>query len=1060
MSDSKKNSDGKSDKKKPFFSVTDDEATASYGASVERPGVEIGPYKLLSVLGEGGFGIVYLAEQRKPIKRRVALKIVKPGMDSKEILARFEAERQTLALLDHPNIAKIHDAGMTKTRRPYFVMEYVKGTPITEYCDRHKLTIETRLKLFQEVCNAIQYAHQKGIIHRDIKPSNVLISTEEEQCLPKVIDFGVAKAQTQSMTDRTLYTEVGQVIGTPEYMSPEQVEMNAEGIDTRSDVYSLGVVFYELLVGVLPFDTETLRGKGIDAMRRVILDEEPRTPSTRLTSLGEDAKKIAQQRQSDLGSLARCLRKELEWIPLKAMRKDPERRYRSASEFADDIQNYLNGNPLIAGPEAVSYKLSKFVRRHKTSVVSTVIIAVLLVVGFAVSSGLYVKAEQAGRTTVERAEAYRQALYRSAVARVYAEYQIGYAGNTKSLLESCPADLRGWEWHYLRYISDEARLTIDGHDLTVTAVAFNPSGRQIASASMDKSIKIWNAETGAEMMTLLGHSFWVRCLSFSHDGKRIVSVSTDQTIKIWNTVTGKELKSMSLSGLSRPEEIVSLAVGPNGKCIVLGGCFGAIKVWDTMSGVEVMSWDGHKDGVLGISFSPDGKRIVSGSGDRTIKIWDAADGSVVRTIQGHSGKVSSTLFSPDGKYIISGDWDGNIKKWDAISGAGLSSFRAHKGEITSMSLAQDGKRLASASVDCNIKIWDISTGDELATLRGHSQVVKSVAFSGDGEQLVSGSQDKTIKMWDTASSRECKILAGHEGPIGGISFSPDSELLTSCANDKTVRIWNRKTGRELIKLEGHEDYVTCVAFSPDGRRIASSSWDKTIKIWDSVAGVELTTLSGHTNRIYSLAFTPDGEHIVSGSKDETVKIWDAENGEEFMTLHGHQAGVSYVAISPDGQFIASSSFDGAIKIWGTETGSEIATLDGFEGEVARMTFSPDGQHLASVGGTKELGVPQGPLAKIWDIAKRQEIMTLHGHSSGVGGVDFSPDGKRIVTNSMDDSIRIWDAATGHEILALQTVGFSDPWIAQSVAYSPDGRALAVASNDKILLFESAAPEGD
>ncbi len=393
MSDNEKKHNEGLDKKKPFFSVSDDNATASYGESVERPGVEIGPYKLLSVLGEGGFGIVYLAEQRKPIKRRVALKIVKPGMDSKEILARFEAERQTLALLDHPNIAKIHDAGMTKGRRPYFVMEYVKGTPITEYCDRHKLTIETRLKLFQEVCSAIQYAHQKGIIHRDIKPSNILISTEEKQSLPKVIDFGIAKAQAQSLTDRTLFTEVGQVIGTPEYMSPEQVEMNAEGIDTRSDVYSLGVVFYELLVGVLPFTPETLRAKGIDAMRRVILDEEPRTPSTRLTSLGEEAKEIAQKRQSDFVSLARCLRRELEWIPLMAMRKERARRYQSASEFSQDIQNYLDGIPLMAGPESVSYRLDKFVRRHAGTVFASATIVVLLIAGLIVSTRLYINAE-------------------------------------------------------------------------------------------------------------------------------------------------------------------------------------------------------------------------------------------------------------------------------------------------------------------------------------------------------------------------------------------------------------------------------------------------------------------------------------------------------------------------------------------------------------------------------------------------------------------------------------------------------------------------------------------
>ncbi|MCF7974284.1 MAG: serine/threonine-protein kinase [Phycisphaerae bacterium] len=358
----------------------------------EWTGGHIGPYRLREVLGEGGMGVVYLAQQESPIKRRVAIKVIKPGMDTRQVIARFEAERQVLALMDHPNIAQVHDAGATDGGRPYFVMELVAGVKITEHCDRHKLTIDERLRLFVQVCQAVHHAHQKGIIHRDIKPSNILVSVKDGKAIPKIIDFGVAKALNQSlaqsMTEHTLYTEQGQFIGTPEYMSPEQAELTIEDIDTRSDIYALGAVLYELLTGTLPFDSETLREGGMEHIRQVIRDQDPKTPSTRVSGLGEQATLIARQRSTEVGSLARRLRRELEWIPLKAMRKARDRRYRSASELADDIENYLQGNPLIAGPESTLYRVNKFVKRNRMFVGSAAAVTLVLVAGIVVSTCL------------------------------------------------------------------------------------------------------------------------------------------------------------------------------------------------------------------------------------------------------------------------------------------------------------------------------------------------------------------------------------------------------------------------------------------------------------------------------------------------------------------------------------------------------------------------------------------------------------------------------------------------------------------------------------------------
>jgi tetratricopeptide (TPR) repeat protein/tRNA A-37 threonylcarbamoyl transferase component Bud32 len=364
---------------------------------LEQPGGRIDRYKLLSVLGEGGMGIVYLAQQDSPVKRQVALKVIKPGMDSKSVLARFEAEQQALALMEHPHVARVHDAGLTPSGRPYFVMEHVKGIPITEYCDKHRLSIEERLRLFIHVCEAVQHAHQKGIIHRDIKPSNILVTIEDEQASPKVIDFGVARAISQPLTERTLHTEQGQFVGTPEYMSPEQADPNNQDIDTCTDVYSLGVVLYELVAGVLPFDPQTLREHGIDGARKVICEKEPQTPSTKLSQTSiEEVNNSAQRRRTNQKQLQRKLQGDLDWITLKAMEKDRTRRYASAGELAVDVQRHLNNETVTAGRPSVVYKARKYVRRHRAIVIGLAAVLVVLIIGTIVSLIFAFKAERIG----------------------------------------------------------------------------------------------------------------------------------------------------------------------------------------------------------------------------------------------------------------------------------------------------------------------------------------------------------------------------------------------------------------------------------------------------------------------------------------------------------------------------------------------------------------------------------------------------------------------------------------------------------------------------------------
>jgi serine/threonine protein kinase/Tfp pilus assembly protein PilF len=391
----------------PLFELT---PTVGQLPNPERPGTRIGPYKLMEQIGEGGMGLVFVAEQQRPVRRRVALKVIKPGMDSRSVIARFEAERQALAMMDHAHIAKVYDGGATPEGRPYFVMELVKGTPITDYCDAHRLTTRQRLELFRDVCQAVQHAHQKGIIHRDLKPSNVLVSLHDVTPVVKVIDFGVAKAIGGRLTDKTVYTQLTQLIGTPLYMSPEQAGLSDIDVDTRSDVYSLGVLLYELLTGTTPFDSETLKQAGYDEMRRMIREDEPPRPSTRLSTMQQaHLSTIAQRRGMEPRRLGQQLRGELDWIVMRALEKDRGRRYESASALASDVGRYLDDEPVLACPPSAGYRFRKLARRNKVALATAGVVTAALVIGTAVSVWQAVEANAARKLAGERLDNEKQA---------------------------------------------------------------------------------------------------------------------------------------------------------------------------------------------------------------------------------------------------------------------------------------------------------------------------------------------------------------------------------------------------------------------------------------------------------------------------------------------------------------------------------------------------------------------------------------------------------------------------------------------------------------------------
>lgn len=417
-------------------------------------GTMIGPYKLMEQIGEGGFGLVYVADQQSPIRRRVALKIIKPGMESREVLTRFEAERQAIALMDHPNIARVYDAGVTDSAQPYFVMELVRGVPLNEYCDGHQLDVSERLQLFVDICNAVQHAHQKGIIHRDLKPSNILVTLQDGHPLVKVIDFGVAKAIGQSLTIKTLYTRFASMVGTPAYMSPEQAGMSTGDIDTRSDIYSLGVLLYELLTGTTPFTSDRLQNAGFDELRRIIREEEPHRPSTRLSTLNNQlATTVSSNRKLDLAKLASSMKRDLDWIVMKALDKDRNRRYPTAGSMAEDVSRYLMHQPVVACPPSAWYRFTKFARRNKVAITTVSSVTAALLLGTIVSVW---QAQVAIRERDEKVIAFNEARTAEETANKAREELEGFnqrLNSTTVLLSSgrVHADAQRWSEAYKAY---------------------------------------------------------------------------------------------------------------------------------------------------------------------------------------------------------------------------------------------------------------------------------------------------------------------------------------------------------------------------------------------------------------------------------------------------------------------------------------------------------------------------------------------------------------------------------------------------------------------------------
>ena len=999
-------------------------------------------YEILGELGRGGMGVVYKARQLR-LNRFVALKMILAGSHAGvEQLARFRAEAETLAPLQHTNIVQVFEVGELDGH-PYFSLEYVEGGSLAEKLGGTPQSARQTAALMEQLARAMHFAHLRGIVHRDLKPANILLAAANVPAAvgpagkdrsatnavmiaepapltaftPKITDFGLAK----NLESDSGHTRTGAILGTPSYISPEQASGRKE-IGPATDVYALGAILYEMLTGRPPFRGES----SMDTMLQV-MTEEPVPPRRLQPKVPVD----------------------LETICLKALQKEPKKRYSSAEALAEDLRRFQNNEPILARPIGVVGRTIKWARRRPA-------LAALAFLGFAsfftiLLVSLYYNAELAKASKLDRqrlqdisaektkAENERQIAederkkaedarkeaqdrYEHSRRSLYAFQLIQAAGlaprDPKLALEllldreRCPNSLQDFTWHYLHQLTDRERATFSGGKHPIAAVALAPDGKTLASVGSDEVVTLWDPEGKQGSRPLkTRHTDRIVGLAFAPDSQTLATASFDKTIRLYNIATGAELAVLE----GHTSGVRGVAFSPDGKSFASVGSDRLVILWDLASFKPKATLRGHTGPAICLAFAPDGQTLGTGGGDRTVRIWDVPGEKGLATLSGHTDAVLAVAFSPDGRLVASGGADRTIMLWNPAERKPLETLRGHLDAVNAVAFAPDGKLLASGSGDKSVRLWQASTGEERTTLKGHLKGVTALAFSRDGKALYSGSADQTVKRWET-KPREApawRVDLGVEPdktPV--IAWARDGKTLATVSQaDKLVRLSDLVAETSKPVLSNFSIKFDCLALSPDGKLMAGATNDGNLRLYELAKGQQLAQAKSPSGPAACLVFSPDSKLLAAASADGVIRLWtpSAKELKEVAALPPAQGEVRCLAFSPNGKLLATSD-ERSVKLWDVAARKLVADLGPPSVRARILAFSPDGKTLA-VGGV--LGA-----AFLWDVDKKQERVALKGHSAPLRALAFSPDGKVLATGHSDWDVVLWDAETGQERATL------------------------------------------